>query len=71
MFAGAARSESVAWIVLTGVDFPTDVLENFKGWNLSLVVHPVPNAASTRGRLVYLDADFGRKDLKRCQRGCN
>jgi hypothetical protein len=61
MFAGAARSKSVACIILAGVDFPVDILENFKAWNLSLVVQSVPNAVSTRGRLEYLDANFGRK----------
>lgn len=69
MFAGAARSKSVACIILTGFDFPPHVLENLRGWNLSLVVQLSPNAASTRGRLEYLDANFGRKYSKFRQRG--
>lgn len=69
MFAGAARSESVACIILTGYDFPLDILESLRGWNCSLVVQPAPNAASTRGRLKYLDANFGRKYPRCRQRG--
>lgn len=61
MTVGAACSNSVACILLTGDDFPAAVLQELQTWKMHLVVRKVANAKSTRGLLEYLDADFGRE----------
>lgn len=61
MITGAARSKSVGFVILAGDDFPSDIIHDFRRWDVALAIHDMGDRGSTRALLEYLDTSFGRK----------
>ncbi|KAI1318869.1 Ribokinase-like protein [Xylariaceae sp. FL0255] len=64
LLKSSPSSKSIGSIIVAGNDFPQSALDLLKSWDLTLLIHQIPDKPSTRGLLEYEDDLFGRKNFR-------
>lgn len=59
-----SRPQDVGWKVKAGEDFPQEVEEKLRAWNISLDLRRVPGTMSPRNQLTYHDDSMGAKTFR-------
>ncbi|KAJ5706702.1 hypothetical protein N7488_006503 [Penicillium malachiteum] len=64
LFLPPPLSQTLAWPLHIGNDFPDSIKDELQSWNATLLIKESPGKLSTRGLLEYKDTTFGPKDFK-------
>ncbi|KAJ5673306.1 hypothetical protein N7507_002433 [Penicillium longicatenatum] len=64
LFLAPPLSQTLAWPIHIGNDFPSLITDLLQSWGITLVIKREGDQPSTRGLLEYKDTTFGPKDFK-------
>ncbi|KAJ5626498.1 hypothetical protein N7528_003925 [Penicillium herquei] len=64
LFLPPPLSQTLAWPLHIGNDFPDSIKDELQSWNTTLLMKESPGELSTRGLLEYKDTTFGPKGFK-------